>query len=179
MFLYVASMHLQQPDHHKLSLLWHPDRRAGGGFGVAAAEMPLPQDGDYPGELARLRAVSPQSFLLGYSRDWGATSSLLASGDAWYSVVAGLLPDQALRLTRAAMAGRKAEAAGPDAAFRLLWELFRAHGSSRVMYCCGRLARAFRGQAPPLPLRRVGLEHEHSLIEALDVAQAIGPTPVS
>jgi len=60
--------------------------------GVAAIKMPLPADGAYANELARLRAATPKGFSIGYSGDWGAPPSLLAGGDAWYSVVAGLLP---------------------------------------------------------------------------------------
>ena len=146
--------------------------------GIAAVKMPLPQDSDYAGELARLRTATPGTFLIGYSGDWGAAASLLAGGDAWYSVVAGLLPDQALRLTRAAMAGRHDEAAELDAAFQPLWQLFRTHGSLRVVYAAADLLGLPAGE-PPLPLRRAGPEHERTLIEALEAVQVIRADPVS
>ena len=84
---------------------------------ITAIKMPLPDDGNYAAELARLRKHAPDTFKIGYSGDWGAAGSLLAGGDAWYSVVAGLLPAPALRLTRAAQAGRTAEAVALDFGF--------------------------------------------------------------
>ena len=69
---------------------------------IVAVKMPLPPDGDFAGELVRLRARLPEGFAIGYSGDWGAADALLAGCDAWYSVVAGLLPEPALRLARAA-----------------------------------------------------------------------------
>ncbi|WP_075220279.1 dihydrodipicolinate synthase family protein [Acuticoccus yangtzensis] len=101
---------------------------------VAAVKMPLAANGAYADELKRLRALTPDGFAIGYSGDWGAADALLAGSDAWYSVIAGLLPGPALALTRAAQAGDAAEARRIDAAFRPLWDLFKARGSFRVMF---------------------------------------------
>ena len=90
------------------------------------------QDGDFRGEIERLRTITPDGFAVGYSGDWGAADALLAGCDAWYSVVVGLMPAPALALTRAAQAGDSAEAARINDAFQPLWELFRAFGSFRV-----------------------------------------------
>lgn len=122
---------------------------------IAAIKMPLPEDDDYAGELARLRGTTPETFAIGYSGDWGAAPSLLAGGDAWYSVVAGLLPELALRLTRAAQGGDADEAAAIDAAFVPLWALFKAHGSLRLMYAIGDRLSLPVGD-PPLPIMRMG-----------------------
>lgn len=101
---------------------------------VSAVKMPLPADGDYVCELKRLRERAPEYFEIGYSGDWGAADALLAGCDAWYSVVAGLLPEPALALTRAAQAGDTAAVARINMAFEPLWTLFRTFGSFRVMY---------------------------------------------
>ncbi len=101
---------------------------------VAAVKMPLPVNGDFDGEMKRLRAMIPDGFAIGYSGDWGAADALLAGCDAWYSVVAGLLPAPALALTRAAQAGDRPEALHVNDAFKPLWDLFKAFGSFRVMY---------------------------------------------
>lgn len=101
---------------------------------VAAVKMPLAANGDYMSELARLRDRTPEGFAIGYSGDWGAADALLAGCDAWYSVVAGLLPVPALALARAAQAGNAAEVARIKTAFEPLWTLFRTFGSFRVMY---------------------------------------------
>lgn len=133
--------------------------------GIAAIKMPLSADDDYAGQLSRLRATTPEAFAIGYSGDWGAAPSLLAGGDAWYSVVAGLLPKPALRLTRAAQAGNADETAAADAAFAPLWALFKAHGSLRLMYAIAdRLA--LQVGDPPLPLMRV----ESDVVAQLDAA---------
>lgn len=132
---------------------------------IAAIKMPLPADDDYAGELARLRAVTPDRLSIGHSGDWGAAPALLAGSDAWYSVVAGLLPEPAIRLARAAQAGRKGEVAALDAAFAPLWTLFKAHGSLRVMYAIADRLALFVGD-PPLPLMRP----EASIYAAVETA---------
>ncbi|SEL61949.1 4-hydroxy-tetrahydrodipicolinate synthase [Roseivivax marinus] len=118
---------------------------------VTAVKMPLPADGDYAGEVQRLRAVTPEDFAIGYSGDWGAKDALLAGGACWYSVVAGLLPEPALALTRAAQAGNAAEAERIDHAFAPLWALFREFGSFRVMFAIAD-SLGFGGITPPRPI---------------------------
>lgn len=118
---------------------------------IAAIKMPLPADGDVRGELGRLRARLPADFAIGYSGDWGAAGSLLAGGDAWYSVVAGLLPAEALALTHAAMAGDRAQAERLDHAFQPLWSLFKEFGSFRVMYAIADILGLCRID-PPRPI---------------------------
>ncbi|MEZ0213508.1 MAG: dihydrodipicolinate synthase family protein [Xanthobacteraceae bacterium] len=134
---------------------------------MAAIKMPLPADGDFAVELAVLRRSTPKHFLTGYSGDWGASQALLAGAAAWYSVVAGLLPGPALRLTRAAKAGRADETAALDAAFAPLWELFRAHGSLRIMYVIADRLGLEVGD-PPLPLQRPSVEVEAKVEAALE-----------
>lgn len=135
--------------------------------GIAAIKMPLPANDDYAGELARLRATTPETFAIGYSGDWGAAPSLLAGGDAWYSVVAGLLPDPALRLTRAAQGGDTNKATKIDAAFAPLWALFKTHGSLRLMYAIGDRLSLPVGD-PPLPIMRARADVTAAVEAALD-----------
>ncbi|AVH45016.1 dihydrodipicolinate synthase family protein [Agrobacterium tumefaciens] len=118
---------------------------------VVAAKMPLPSNDAYAGELKAIRATTPSEFRVGYSGDWGGASSLLAGGDAWYSVVAGLLPAQALALTRAAQAGDAQGAKQIDSAFEPLWTLFKEFGSFRVMYVIADLLSLCKID-PPLPI---------------------------
>lgn len=119
--------------------------------GINAIKMPLPADGDVRAELARLGALTPPDFSIGYSGDWGAAQSLLSGGHAWYSVVGGLLPAEALALTRAAMAGDRAEAERLDHAFQPLWTLFKELGSFRVMFAIADLLGLCR-VTPPRPI---------------------------
>jgi 4-hydroxy-tetrahydrodipicolinate synthase len=99
---------------------------------VGAVKMPLPADGDFQSEIEELRRRTGLS--IGYSGDWGAAPALLAGADAWYSVVAGMLPRLALSLTRAGQAKDAPAAARIDGQLQPLWETFKAYGSLRVMY---------------------------------------------
>lgn len=99
---------------------------------VQAVKMPLPANGDFVEELADLRART--SLSIGYSGDWGMQEAMLAGADAFYSVLAGLLPAPVLSLARAAQAGDAAEAKRIDETLQPLWTTFKAFGSLRVMY---------------------------------------------
>lgn len=137
---------------------------------VAAVKMPLPQDGDFEGQLARLRAAAPGDFRIGYSGDWGTASALRAGADAFYSAIAGTLPGPMLALARAAQSGAADEAAVLDAAFQPLWSLCRAHGGLRVSYAISRLLDLQAGE-PPRPLQSLPSQ-------VLDeVARALGHLP--
>lgn len=118
---------------------------------VTAVKMPLPADGDYAGEMQRLRAMTPEGFAIGYSGDWGARDALLAGATCWYSVIAGLLPELALALTRAAQTGNATEAEHIDTAFAPLWALFREFGSFRVMFVIAETL-GFAPITPPRPI---------------------------
>lgn len=118
---------------------------------IVSVKMPLAADGKFAQEISDLRAKLPAAFSIGYSGDWGAKEALLAGADAWFSVVAGLLPKPALALTRAARSGNADEAEKVNSAFQPLWQLFQAHGSFRVMYALGSLLGLFEA-VPPRPV---------------------------
>lgn len=150
---------------------------------VTAVKMPLPADGDFTGDLAALRSVTAAGFSIGYSGDWGAKDALLTGADAWFSVVAGLLPGPALALARAAGSGNAGLADRMDRAFQPLWALFRQFGSFRVMYALAELLDddGIAPLRPVLPLagddrRKV----ESALRQLADIQLASGnPAPVS
>lgn len=119
---------------------------------IGAVKMPLPQDGGFEAELAGLRASAPRDFRIGYSGDWGATAALLSGADAFYSAIAGTLPEPVRDLARAARRGAADEVAALDAALQPLWRLCRAHGSLRVSYAISDLLKLEAGE-PPRPLR--------------------------
>ncbi len=133
---------------------------------ISAIKMPLAKGSDFSGEIARLRAMTPASFAIGYSGDWECPHALLAGADCWYSVVGGLLPKPALALTRAAMAGDAAETARLDALFHPLWELFKAHGSLRVVYAAAEMMGLSTAK-PPLPILPLGLETTRDIEAAI------------
>jgi 4-hydroxy-tetrahydrodipicolinate synthase len=140
---------------------------------VAAVKMPLPANGDFASEIQRLRGMTPDGFAIGYSGDWGATDAMLAGSDAWYSVVAGLLPAPALALTRAAQVGDHSEAARINEFFQPLWEVFRALGSFRVMYVMADLLGLARIE-PPRPILPLSQEARGRVEEALQSLKSAG-----
>ncbi|HWT62876.1 MAG TPA: dihydrodipicolinate synthase family protein [Ochrobactrum sp.] len=140
---------------------------------IKAIKMPLPASGDYGAELSKLRSETPEDFSIGYSGDWGAKDALLAGCNTFYSVIAGLLPAEALALTRAAKAGNKVESERINAAFEPLWELFKTFGSFRVMYVIADLLGLAKIEPPrpilPLPVEIRGqVENALAQIKALN-----------
>lgn len=139
---------------------------------VAAVKMPLAANDDYTAEMARLRSLTPRDFAIGYSGDWGARDALLAGGDAWYSVVAGLLPVPALALTRAAQAGDEVKAMRINAAFQPLWELFKTYGSFRVMHMMADIL-GLGNVEPPRPVLPIASSERPRLEAALNQLSSV------
>lgn len=134
---------------------------------VAAVKMPAAADGDFAGQIQRLRLICAQGFAIGHSGDWHAAAALLAGADTWYSVVAGLLPVPALRLTRAAQSGDADVTAEWDAAFAPLWTLFRQYSSLRVMYTIADELGLPAG-LPPAPLKSIPSAARDAVAQALE-----------
>ncbi len=137
---------------------------------IAAVKMPLPREMGFSGELARLRNRTPADFAIGYSGDWGAADALLSGADAWYSVVGGLFPNAAAALVEASTQGDQAKAARIDAMFGPLWDLFKTHGSLRVMYAAADLL-GLSAAVPPRPVLPLGSE----ILPAVEAAIAALP----
>ncbi len=138
---------------------------------IAAIKMPLPANEDFKTELADLRGKSPTGFSIGYSGDWGASSALLAGADAWYSVVAGVLPAEALALATAARAGNAEEVERLEKAFEPLWSLFKRFGSFRVMYRLVALL-GIGDFEPPRPVRPIPDSAVPDVVHALNHLRA-------
>jgi 4-hydroxy-tetrahydrodipicolinate synthase len=133
---------------------------------VTAVKMPLPADGDFASEIIRLRADLPQEFTIGYSGDWLCAAALQSGADSWFSVAAGLWPEQSFMLARAATAGDACEL---QARFQPMWDLFKTYGSLRVIYAAAHLmgltsAKPIR---PVMPLPEALTPHVRAAIDAL------------
>lgn len=102
--------------------------------GVVAVKSTAPQPDLVADHLKQLRDAVPPGFSVGYAGDWNSTAALIAGGDAWYCVAAGLFPKSCLAIIRALQAGDIAEARRLDAAMQPLWSLFKDYSSLRVMY---------------------------------------------
>ena len=133
---------------------------------ISAVKMPLPSAVSVASELTALRAGPTGSLAIGYSGDWGAAEALLAGADAWYSVVAGVLPEISMQMVRAAQAGDRQEALRLDGLLQPLWELFRELGSLRVVYAA--INELGLGQPePPRPLLPLSETDRHRTAKAL------------
>jgi 4-hydroxy-tetrahydrodipicolinate synthase len=135
--------------------------------GIVALKNPAPLSAEVAGEIDGFRARLPERFSVGYSGDWNCAAALLAGADAWYSVVAGLLPRPAARLTRAAQAGEGKEVDRLDTLFRPMWDLFREWGSLRVMYAAAE-ELGISDLPPPRPILPLPASSRRQLARALE-----------
>ncbi|ESQ91215.1 dihydrodipicolinate synthase [Asticcacaulis sp. AC460] len=120
--------------------------------GIVAAKNPTKSPDDTPGHLATLRASVPAEFSIGYSGDWNCVEALIAGGDAWYSVLAGMFPAVCVKMAHAAKTD-PAEARRLNAALMPVWDLMRQHTGLRVMYVLAeRLGIHAEPPRPILPL---------------------------
>ena len=85
--------------------------------------------------LKQLRGAVPPGFSVGYAGDWNSAEALLAGGDAWYCVAAGLFPNNCLAIVRAVQAGDAAEARRLNGGMQPLWDLFKEFSSLRADLC--------------------------------------------
>ncbi len=123
--------------------------------GIASIKIPgVPLDPDEAREhVSRLRAVVPEHVGLGVSGDAHAARGLLAGCDAWYSVIAGTLPELAVTITRSAQEDRSEETQVRSAQLQPLWDLFAEHGSLRVVAAIAEHLGLAQRSCLPLPLR--------------------------
>ena len=133
---------------------------------IVAVKNPAPVPAEAKAKVDALRARLPADFAVGYSGDWHASDAVLAGGAAWYSVVGGLLPRPSLALMRAAQDGNAAEVRRLDMAFAPLWNLFKRHGSLRVVYTAASLMGLTDAQ-PPRPILPLDVNGRAQVEQAL------------
>ena len=137
--------------------------------GIFALKRPAPEPHAVAAHLAELRRLVPEGFSLGYSGDWNAVEALLAGGDAWYSVVAGLLPGVSMAVVCAVRSGDAAAARRLNAGLEPLWILFKEFSSLRVMYACADLLGICHAEPPRpiLPLSGAARQRVEDTLKAL------------
>ncbi|MDQ4504526.1 dihydrodipicolinate synthase family protein [Sinomonas sp. ASV322] len=123
---------------------------------VAAVKNPPTPAGTAAARAAELRAVLPNGFSIGISGDWAAAEALADGFDAWYSVLAGVFPLAAMAIVDAAKAGDRDAALALSARLDPLWNLFRTHGSLRVVAAIAELLGL--AERPWLPRPLLGLD---------------------
>ena len=142
--------------------------------GIASIKIPgVPTDpAQARARVQEIRSVISESVTIGVSGDAFAAAGLNAGCDAWYSVIGGTLPEPALRITRAAQAGRVADAVAESESLAPLWALFAEFGGSlRVVAAIAEHLGLAGHRCLPLPIQ--GLNHEQRFRVA-DVAQQLG-----
>jgi len=132
------------------------EQRLSGVAGVVAVKNGSPASG-VAAQLADLRGRVPAGFSLGWSGDANVTEALLAGGDAWHSVIAGLFPQAALALGRVAQTGDADEARRLNARLAPLWALFAEYSGLRVVYAAA-TALGLVSTAPPRPILPLPLD---------------------
>jgi len=133
------------------------EARLSGVEGVVAVKNPAPGADEVAERLAELRRRTPAGFSLGWSVDAHAAEALIAGGDAWHSVVAGLFPEPALAICRAGQAGDAAEARRLNAHLEPLWDLFTEFTSLRVVYAAASVLGIVTAD-PPRPILPLSAE---------------------
>ncbi|AMM31903.1 Dihydrodipicolinate synthetase family protein [Sinomonas atrocyanea] len=154
--------------------------------GVASVKIPpVPADPDAAAaRLGALRALLPDTVTIGISGDACAATALAHGADAWCSVLAGILPEVCVALTRAALRGpgRPSGAAGADdadparalsARLAPVWDLFAEHGSLRVAAAAAEVLGLTASPSLPRPLRPLDAEARAAVVRALE---AVGPS---
>ena len=138
---------------------------------IVAVKSPAPEPQAVAAHLAELRSVVPNGFSLGYSVDWNSIEALIAGGDAWYSVVAGLFPRTSVAMVQAVQNGAVAEARRLNERLDPLWSLFKEFSSLRVMYASADLLGICRAEPPRpiLPLAGAARQRVADVLKALDL----------
>ena len=135
--------------------------------GVVALKTGAPQAAEITATLATLRAGVSANFSVGFAIDWNAADALLAGGDAWYSVLAGVYPRTFVRLARAAMARDAVETGRLNERLAPLWRLCREYTSFRLAHLAAGLV-GIAHAAPPRPILPLSGEAEAEAIKVLE-----------
>ncbi len=137
--------------------------------GVVAVKSPSPPAAQAADRVKALRTATPEGFAVGFSGDANAAATMIAGGDAWYSVLGGLFPAPLVAIRRAVAAGDMDEARRLDLALAPVWELFGAFSGLRVVYAAARLTGLCDADPPRpiLPLAPAAQERVARVIGAL------------
>lgn len=100
-----------------------------------------------------LHEILPRTVSLGVSGDPSAATGLRAGCEAWYSVIAGTLPQPALEIMAAARDNDHDRAAALSTRLQPLWDLFARHGSLRVIAAVAETLGLISGPSLPRPIR--------------------------
>lgn len=135
--------------------------------GITSVKIPPPGAGEVDARVSKLRAVLPKETSVGISGDWVAAEALLAGCDLWYSVIAGVLPQQARTIVDHAVAGRVDLVQKASVRLEPLWSLFRTYGSLRVTAALAEDLGLLSSAALPRPLQGLNNEGRGRVAQAI------------
>ena len=139
--------------------------------GIASIKIPgVPADPAAAREhVAAIRAVVPEHVSIGVSGDAFGAAGLIAGCDVWYSVIAGTLPEPALRITRAAQQGDADVALAESQRLQPLWDLFAEFGGSvRVTAAIAEHLGFTPARCLPLPLQGLADDQRARVIDVIE-----------
>ena len=117
----------------------------------------------------RLRALIPRHVSIGISGDACAVNGLNAGCEVWYSVIGGLYPNIARKLTTAVKTGDIQEVSHLSEILAPMWELFHRNGGSlRVIAAAAEIQNLVNAPCLPLPLIALEGEEREKLAVLLD-----------
>ncbi|WP_338701318.1 dihydrodipicolinate synthase family protein [Bradyrhizobium sp. 26S5] len=134
--------------------------------GIVAVKSPALDVSAVSGHLRELRALVPSGLALGYSADWNCTEALLAGGDTWYSVLAGIFPKVCVDIVRAVTSGDAVRARQLNARLQPMWDLFKTFSGLRVVYAIANL-RGVCVAEPPRPILPLPADAQKKISEVL------------
>ncbi|UJD79326.1 dihydrodipicolinate synthase family protein [Serratia rubidaea] len=111
-----------------------------------------------PARMQRLREILPAEVAIGVSGDEFAGRGLNGGCEVWYSVCGGLFPHCARQIVDAARAGDGGRVSELIARLEPLWQLFRRHGSIRVMAAAAGILGLSDIDCLPRPLQPLSSE---------------------
>ncbi|MGK9146435.1 dihydrodipicolinate synthase family protein [Plantibacter flavus] len=120
--------------------------------------------------VAALRALLPDGVTVGVSGDGTGAIGLLAGSDAWYSVIAGVIPEIAVQITRAAQAGDTDSALRRSDRLAPIWGLFGRFGSLRVASAIAEELGLVGAHHLPRPVLGLDAAGRAEVVAALDAA---------
>lgn len=106
--------------------------------------------------VSEIRAIVPANVSIGISGDASAAMGLLSGCDLWYSVIGGIFPNTAKKITSLAKAGLYEQALNYSNQLDYLWKLFNKYnGSLRVIAAIAEIEGLAGAPCLPLPLLSV------------------------
>ena len=118
---------------------------------IAAIKNPAGGPDATADAIAAARHEAAAGFSFGWSVDAHAADAMIAGGDAWYSVAAGVFPAPCVAIADAAARGAHDEARRLDATMRPLWDLLVAWSGYRVAHAAAGLL-GLTPHDPPRPV---------------------------